>query len=136
MQTVTAEELIERFENGTLPAESFRHGDHVRMAFEYFCKFPLLEVLERFPAALTRFAARHGKPGLYHETITWAFLLLIRERMARMGGRPTWEEFAKTNGDLLAKKETVLKKYYSEEMLKSALARETFLLPDRILPGD
>src|SRR5215469_9710148 len=136
MQSVMAEELIEQFENGTLQAESFRHSDHVRMAFEYFRKFPLLEVLERFPAALTRFAARHGKPGLYHETITWAFLLVIRERMARMGGKATWEEFAAANGDLLGKKETVLKRYYSEETLKSALARGTFLMPDRILPGD
>ena len=132
----TTEELIEQFENGTLPAEAFRHGDHVRMAFEYFRLFPLLEVLERFPAALTRFAAKHGKPGLYHETITWAFLLLIRERMARMAGKGTWEEFAAANADLLSKKETVLKKYYSDETLSSTLARGTFLLPDRILPRD
>src|ERR671924_257817 len=32
--------------------------------------------------ALRRFAAHHGKHGLYHETVTAAFLALIHQRMA------------------------------------------------------
>jgi hypothetical protein len=80
---MTDDELIARFEDCSLSNESFHHSDHVRMAFLYLCRYPALEALQRFSTSLVRFATAHGKPGIYHETITWAFLLLIRERMAR-----------------------------------------------------
>jgi hypothetical protein len=98
---MTGAELIQQFEGGTTPAGTFHHCDHVRLAFEYLCRYPVLEALERFPDALRRFAAAQGKAQRYHETITWAYLLLIRERMARAGRVQTWEEFAGCNADLL-----------------------------------
>jgi hypothetical protein len=102
------------------------------MAFLYLSRYPALEALQRFSASLVRFATAHGKPQLYHETITWAFLLLIRERVARAGGRPTWTEFSASNRDLLISKDNVLKKYYRDETLSSDLARSTFLFPDKM----
>ena len=39
--------------------------------------------LGEFSTAIKRFADAKGATGLYHETITWAFLLLIAERQAR-----------------------------------------------------
>jgi hypothetical protein len=101
------------------------------MAFLYLARYPALEALQRFSAALARFAAANGKPQLYHETVTWAFLLLIRERLARTGGPQTWAEFAAGNADLLNWKDNVLKKYYRAETLSSELARTTFLFPDK-----
>jgi hypothetical protein len=124
--------MIRQFEEGTLPAELFRHEDHVKVAFYYLREYPILEVLERFPRLLMRLAAALGKPDLYHQTITWAFLLLIEERMAKSQEHPTWEEFAAANADLLDWKSSVLKKYYEEKTLNSALARRMFLLPDRL----
>jgi hypothetical protein len=92
-----------------------------------------LDLLLRHVATLlARFATTHGKPGLYHETITWAFLLLIRERMARTGHQQTWTEFVACNKDLLSWKENILNKYYHDETLHSDLARSTFLFPDKI----
>jgi hypothetical protein len=85
---MTGEELIEQFENAKTPAATFHHADHVRLAFEYLRRYSALEALQRFSAALQRFAAAQGKAQLYHETITWAYLLLIRERIARTGGEP------------------------------------------------
>jgi hypothetical protein len=71
------------------------------MDFLYLCRFPALEALRRFSDALMNFAAANGKPTLYHETITWAFLLLIRERVVRWrqqsGRQPSWDEFAGNN---------------------------------------
>jgi len=127
------EEFVARFEDPSLPAESFHHADHVRMAFLYLCRYPVLEALDRFSTSLMRFAAAHGKPDRYHQTITWAFMFLIHERMARMGEARTWTEFAADNPDLLEWKENVLKKYYREETLASDLARRNFVLPDRSL---
>jgi len=128
---MTGEELIRQFENGITEAASFHHADHVRLAFEYLRCYPTLEALEKFSAALKRFAASQGQAERYHETITWAYLLLIRERAARAGGAQTWEEFAVRNPDLLIWKGGVLATLYRQETLDSDLARHTFVLPDR-----
>jgi hypothetical protein len=128
---MTGDELIQQFEDGTTPAATFHHADHVRLAFEYLCRYSALEALRRFSAALQRFAAGQGKAQLYHETITWAYLLLIRERIARAGSVQTWEEFGERNADLLVWKGGVLAALYRQETLDSELARHTFVLPDR-----
>lgn len=131
---MTDDELVAGFENGTLASKSFHHADHVKMAFLYLRRHAALDALQRFSGALARFAAAKGKPELYHETITWAFLLLIHERLARAGKAQSWTEFAARNPDLLDWKENVLRKYYRTETLSSDLARNTFLLPDRSIP--
>jgi hypothetical protein len=128
---MTGNELIAQFESGATAAENFHHADHVRLAFEYLCRYNVLEALEKFSAALQRFATAQGKARLYHETITWAYLLLIRERTARTGSSLTWEEFAERNADLLVWKGGVLATLYREETLDSDLARQIFILPDR-----
>jgi hypothetical protein len=124
------DEFISRFESGVLPNASFHHADHVRMAFLFLTRYPVLEALDRFSKALRRLAAASGKPELYHETITWAYLLLIRERMARADRQQTWPEFEAGNPDLLDWKNNILKKFYRGETLSSDLARKMFLLPD------
>jgi hypothetical protein len=127
---VTNEALVSDFEQGRAPGE-FHHADHVRVAFAYVVQFPFLEAVEKFSAALKRFAISKGKPNLYHETITWAYLLLIRERIARAGRLQTWEEFAARNPALLVWKGGALATLYRQETLDSDLARHTFLLPDQ-----
>ncbi len=131
---MTDNELLKQFEECTLPNSAFHHEDHLRVAFLYLSRFPALEALRRFSASLTRFAAANGKPGLYNETITWALMLLIRERMARAGHQQVWVEFAAHNPDLFNWKDSVLKKYYREETLASELAKGTFLFPDKVIP--
>lgn len=132
---MTDDQFVAAFEGCTIRNEEFHHGDHVRMGFLYMSRFPGLEGVRRFSEGLQRLAAASGKPWLYHETITWAFLLLIRERLARAlqrsGRLPSWDEFAAHNKDLLKGKDDVLKEYYRVETLKSELARKTFVLPDR-----
>jgi hypothetical protein len=126
------EEFMARFEDCSLANEAFRHRDHVRLAYLYLCRYPALEAIQLFSSALARFAAAKGKPDLYNETITWAFLLIIRERMARTGRTQTWSEFAASNTDLLSWENNILKNYYRDETLACSLAKTTFLFPDRI----
>jgi hypothetical protein len=128
------EELIRGFEDDAIPADSFHHADHVRLAFAYLCEYPVLRALEKFASALKRFAAARGKPQLYNETITCAYFFLIRERMARCEGMG-WEKFAQKNADLLIWKDGILSNYYCEATLKSDLARNVFVLPDKCLEG-
>jgi hypothetical protein len=125
------DELLRQFEDCSLPLDRFRHRVHIQIAFLYLRKYPALDVLRGFPEALKRYADAHGKTGLYHETITWAYILLIQERMQRAPQVQTWEEFAATNEDLLTWSGTILKQYYRNETLSSDLARKIFLFPDK-----
>ncbi len=127
------QELIARFECDTDPDSPFHHADHVRVAFAYLSEYSVLVALEKFSTALKRFAAARGKPELYHETITWAYFFLIHERMARDPGMD-WSDFAAHNPDLLIWKSSILGRYYEEATLKSDLARNVFILPDKGLP--
>lgn len=130
--SLSDDEFVARFEDAVLPNESFHHQDHVRMAFLYLRRYPALEAIQRFSLSLARFAAAKGKPDLYNETVTWAFLFLIRERMARSQDNQSWDEFAAENEDLLNWEKNILGRYYQEATLKSNLARRTFLMPDKI----
>ncbi|HEX3128436.1 MAG TPA: hypothetical protein VH394_13985 [Thermoanaerobaculia bacterium] len=130
-----SDNLIQRFEDGTLPNTEFHHRDHVRLAWLYLKEEPVLGALTRFTEGLKRFAARHGHAGLYHETITWAYFFLIHERMAGADAAETWETFAERNPDLLTWKPSVLNAYYQAETLASPLAKRVFVLPDRQAPA-
>ena len=123
-------DLVARFEACTVPPEEFHHEQHVYVAWSYLQEMPLADAARRFIDNLKRFAASHGKVNLYHETITWAFLLLTNDRMQRTPGRD-WTAFRDANPDLFAWKPSLLDRYYRPETLGSALARSTFLFPDR-----
>ena len=130
---MTDQEFLAAFEAGQLSGKDFHHADHVRMAWLYLRSRPVLQAVADFSAALRRLATAHGKPNLYHETITWAYLFLIRERMDRDLECRDWKEFARANPDLLDWTHPILKRYYREETLKSEQARRLFMLPDRTL---
>ncbi|MGH9330392.1 MAG: hypothetical protein ACRD09_08120, partial [Vicinamibacterales bacterium] len=93
---LTDEELLAGFENASLSNDSFHHEQHVRVAWMFVRRYGMPDALARFSAALKRFAEAKGTPGLYHETITWAYLLLIAERLAR-GPLDPWDRFAAHN---------------------------------------
>jgi hypothetical protein len=126
---MTERELFDRFVDTSLPADQFHHQQHVHVAWLFVRDYGMPAALSEFSAAIKRFADAKGAHGLYHETITWAFLLLIADRQAR---RPsdTWDEFEAANADLLTWKPSILNRYYSKELLASDLARRTFLMPD------
>ena len=120
-------ELIAQFEECSLPPAEFTHRNHVRVAWVYLRELPLLDALTRFVASLKRYAGSLGASAKYHETITFAFLFLIHERMQR-GECATFEAFAEANEDLFG---NVLERYYAKDVLASELARRTFVLPER-----
>jgi len=123
-------DLLRGFLDTTLPADQFHHQQHVHVAWLFIQKFGMPDALREFTAAIKRFADAKGATGLYHETITWAFLLLIADRQARCDAE-NWDAFAAANRDLLVWKPSILERYYSREMLTSDLARKVFLFPDR-----
>jgi hypothetical protein len=129
MPYTTDNDFIRGFEDCTLPPTEFHHQDHVRLAWLYLRRHSVLEALTRFSNGLKRFARANGHDGLYHETITWAYLLLIHERMAETD--ETFEDFKARNPDLLTWNPSVLDTYYRPETLTSERARRVFVMPDR-----
>jgi 2'-5' RNA ligase len=129
---MTDDEFVRAFEGCALPNSAFHHRDHVRLAWIYLRRHPALTALACFTEGLQRFAAFNGHPGLYHETITLAYLVLIHERMADAPGDETFEAFAARNPDLLAWKPSILDRYYDPETLGSERARRLFVMPGGI----
>ena len=125
-------DLIAQLEACTLPEDRFHHADHLHAAWLYLTRFPAAEAIARFSLALRGYAASLGKAGRYHETLTWAYLLLLNERIRRNEAVETWEQFVVAHPDLLDWKNPILSKYYRKETLDSDLARRVFLMPDLI----
>ena len=98
---------IDLFESGAISSSAFHHADHVRLAFCYLTQYSPPEALQRFSTALQRFAQANGKENLYNETITWAYLLLIHERMERCNAAQSWEAVAAANPDFLPRKNSL-----------------------------
>src|SRR5439155_5705055 len=104
-QIMTDHEFAIAFEACAVANTDFHHADHIRLAWIYLREHPLLEAIDRFSTSLKRFAAHHGVPGLYHETITWVYLLLIHERM---NGEPSFDAFRAAYPDLFTWKLSLL----------------------------
>jgi hypothetical protein len=92
-------DFIRAFESCTLPPEEFPHRAHVRLAWLYLREGSLLDALPRFVEGLKRYAGSLGASAKYHETVTWAYMFLIHERMSRAEPE-TFDQFAAANEDL------------------------------------
>lgn len=121
-----AEKLLADFEAGRIDPRNFPHRAHVQVSYELLERHPFPEALLHLARGLRILAAKGGKPEVYHETITAAFLALIAER--RLADRAaSYEDFAARNPELFKKE--LLEEFYEPPVLKSALARRTFILP-------
>jgi hypothetical protein len=129
---MTETELRQQFEDLSIDPAVFTHREHVRLAWIYLRDSSLHEVLRIFPEGLRRFTSSIGQPGLYHETITWALLMIIAERIESSGRGMTWDEFAAANEDLLVGSKAMLSRYYRDETLASPSARASFRMPDKL----
>jgi hypothetical protein len=121
---------VDAFENGPIDPDAFDHEAHVYVAWLYLERFPLLEAIAKFDAALRRLTVNLGIPGKYHATITWFFMLLIAERRNNEPGSD-WFRFRRDNDDLVSNGD-ILQHYYDSETLASDRARQSFVLPDKL----
>jgi hypothetical protein len=131
---VTDDELLQAFESGREPEGGFNHREHLRVAWLYLRRDPWPVALGRFAEGLKRLALALGQPGLYHETITVAYFLLIHQRMAGGPVAAGFEAFLAHHPDLLGWKPSILDRYYDAATLDSELARRVFVMPDRLAP--
>jgi hypothetical protein len=122
---------VDEFETGTLDPEAFDHEAHVYIAWKLLQEDTLSAACHRFTVALRRLTLSLGIEGKYHETISWFYMALIAERRARQT-QTDWSSFAAANPDLISNARELLERHYSAERLWSSLAKQQFLLPDRV----
>jgi hypothetical protein len=123
---MTDQEFIDTFTAGQLEPAGFDHRAHLRAAFLLLQRTPFLEACIAMRDGLQALAARLGKPDLYHETVTVAFMALVAERMPARD----WNSFIARHPELCER--GLLDGYYSKTLLVSGAARKTFAMPDRM----
>jgi hypothetical protein len=123
--------LIARFEALDVPPASFRHRVHVRLAFAMLARADFAAGAARFCGALQRYVAAFGAEAKYHETITWAYLVLVHQRMSARAYASSLELLA-DNPDLLDHRTGALARHYDVAAITaSPVARRVFVLPER-----
>ena len=112
---MNADDLLDAFESRRLSPAQFPHEAHVRVAWGLAQRHQRDEAYRRLTSGIRALAARAGKPGIYHETITRAWFELIAGA----------EDLAE-HPELFDKR--LLARYYSPEAL--AAGRERWVAPD------
>jgi hypothetical protein len=125
----TDNDLIAAIDSKSFPLEAFTHAQHVRLAWACLRTMPLLPAMIEFRRLLRAYATHHGKPNLYHETITLAYLLLVYERIARTPHLKEWAAFSTEHADLLSFRNGPFFQLYSPDVLHNPAARVHFMLP-------
>jgi len=120
----------ERFAGGQM---GFSHRAHLQLAYEALCEGDLVEVLPPIDQALRSVARAHGHPEKFHTTLTTLWLLVVQERLAREPAS-SFEAFLAANNDLLDSR-GLARRYYREGTLADPVARQVFVLPDRLGGG-
>jgi ribosomal protein S18 acetylase RimI-like enzyme len=117
------------FHARTLPSSAWTHVAHVRIAWMHLARYEIDEAHIRMRVGIIRLNASHGLVETaqrgYHETITRAWLAIVREARAR--------DACTDSRALIAAhslgRDTPLR-YYSKERLMSVEARASFVAPD------
>lgn len=128
MSTVTDyKAMLESFEHGEIDPGSFRHADHVGVAYEALARHGFFKALQIYADGLMALVEKAGVPEKFSATVTFAYISEIAERMHR---RPTASagDFIAANPEILSG--AVLSRY-SPARLQDDLSRKVALLPDR-----
>jgi hypothetical protein len=131
LPTLDDDALLTAFEAGTLPPAAFGHHEHLRAGHTLLRRCgDLAAAALRFRTALRAFTARHGAGHRYHETITWAYLVLLQAAVRRRPGA-TFAELVAAEPDLLDHRTGALTRHYDLAALVACpIAREVFVLPE------
>jgi hypothetical protein len=91
------------------------------------------EAIEKAAAGIRNLAQHNGRPGLYHDTLTRAWVYVIAAGVAHSPSS-TFTEFLDRSPQLLDKR--LLLKHYSPDLLASPRARAGWVAPGvRPIPG-
>lgn len=118
------------FENGSLDPAQFSHRLHLQLAWCYLQRDGFPEGALHFRRHLQNYVAKVGAQSKYHETITWAYLVLLNEELClRSAPGESFDSMIQRRPDLLDHRNGPIARCYSKSQLDSADARRVFMLP-------
>lgn len=128
-KTYSDEELLTGLNSGTLPPLDFTHRAHVRLVWIISNQRKQSEVFDEVSKTIRRYANAIDEGQIYHETLTYASVMIITGAM-KDSTHKDFDMFILNNSDLINDFKGLVSKYYSDELLKSPLAKQEILPPD------
>ncbi|HMO34431.1 MAG TPA: hypothetical protein PKA06_00175 [Gemmatales bacterium] len=124
-------EFLEMFHAGNLPREAWTHEAHIRLAYLELKSNTFSEALKRVRRGIQLYnSAVLNKPDAYHETITVAYLQLIKNAMLQ--GVENFSQLRLYHPALFDRKLSALYRYYTQDRLMNNESRVRFVEPDII----
>jgi hypothetical protein len=117
------DDFLAAFHACALPLASFRHGDHLRLAWIHLHQTSPDHALELVREGIQRYAKHHGVSHIFHETITAAWVRLLATHH-----EATFAQFIEANDYRLNK--ALLHRFWSPDALASDAAKRGWLPPD------
>jgi hypothetical protein len=118
--------FLQQFLDHSLASEYFDHIGHLRMAWLMLDKYGLEGGAVKGSQAIKQYATSLGAAEKYHHTISIALFHLMYFR----GLDESWQSFVDNQSDLVHNSLSVLKAHYSEALLFSDDAKQSFQQPD------
>jgi hypothetical protein len=135
MQDMDDSQLLEQFENLTLPFDQWTHRCHVKIAYLYLRRDPFDQALNRIRAGIKAYNKANNRPEGpmegYNETTTRALFHLIAAVMRAYDPVfpvTTADSFCDAHPQLMSKH--VLRFFYSPQQRMHPLAKTQFVEPD------
>lgn len=127
---VDKDDLLSAFENLTLDPAQFSHRRHLEFGWRYLQRHGFPDGAAKFAASLKAYVGHVGAASKYHETITWAYLVLMNEeRVLRSSPDESFDAMIVRRPDLLDHRNGALSRRYAQAQLAGAEARRVFMLP-------
>lgn len=123
------EDFLSSFNDCSAPPSVFNHEGHVRIAWIHLQRYPLAHAIQLTCDGIERFASHLGAPDKYNRTLSEALMRIMASQGAS-DARLSWDGFLLQNHELLEDAKQLLGRYYSNELLTSMEAKDTFLPPD------
>lgn len=122
--------MVAAFESAAIPPTQFTHAAHMAVALSYLAEHPLEAARERMREMLLRFTAHHHV-DVYHETLT-TFWMRLLDHLANnhYHDLPLWRRI-----NLIVARwgsSAPVEAHYSREIIKSKMARQNWIAPDRL----
>jgi len=118
------------FETGSLDPGEFNHRLHLSLAWRYLQRDGFPEGALNFRRHLQNYVTKVGAQSKYHETITWAYLVLLNEeRCLRSPADESFDAMIQRRPELLDHCNGPIAQCYSKAQLDSPEARRVFMLP-------
>lgn len=129
-ESIDDDELLRAFEDCTLPPAQFSHRLHLAFGWRYLQRHGFAAGAALFCERLRTYVTAVGAATKYHETITWAYLVLMNEeRVLHAQPDECFDSMIARRPDLLDHRHGALPRCYPGEQLESETARRVFTLP-------